>query len=254
VSFTKSDYADSSLAVNQDRITGIVWLTRDDNQGIYNAYSESSYDVSSPDDTEWAIGSVSQGVGNLTFSTWSDTLDDTVGNNILDSSYNPMVVHLITDDIYLDIEFTSWTSGGSGGGFSYTRSCAAAITPTPTATPVPVTPTETQTETPCGSSGYWYADACDNSGTYDYEDTSENSGANSGYIMIMDTSMDYICLDGSTATQYSTYSGSTDYEYVTDFSECCDCCTYVGNGDATTGCSNDCPNDPYDCCSGEGGP
>jgi hypothetical protein len=33
-----------------------------------------------------------------------------------------MVVHLITDDIYIDIKFLSWTSGGAGGGFSYERS------------------------------------------------------------------------------------------------------------------------------------
>ena len=34
-------------------------------------------------------------------------------------------MHLISDDIYLSIEFTLWTSGGSGG-FAYQRS-----TPTP---------------------------------------------------------------------------------------------------------------------------
>ncbi len=32
-----------------------------------------------------------------------------------------MVLHLITDDIYIDIKFLSWTSGGNGG-FSYERS------------------------------------------------------------------------------------------------------------------------------------
>jgi hypothetical protein len=31
------------------------------------------------------------------------------------------VLHLIADDIYLDIKFLSWTAGG-GGGFSYERS------------------------------------------------------------------------------------------------------------------------------------
>ena len=33
-----------------------------------------------------------------------------------------MVVHLITDDIYIDIKLLSWSSGGTGGGFSYERS------------------------------------------------------------------------------------------------------------------------------------
>ena len=32
-----------------------------------------------------------------------------------------MSLHLIEDDIYLDVEFTYWQSGGQGGGFSYTR-------------------------------------------------------------------------------------------------------------------------------------
>ena len=33
-----------------------------------------------------------------------------------------MVVHLITEDIYIDIKFTAWTGGGNGGGFTYERS------------------------------------------------------------------------------------------------------------------------------------
>ena len=32
-----------------------------------------------------------------------------------------LVLHLITDNIYMDIKFTSWKSG-KGGGFSYERS------------------------------------------------------------------------------------------------------------------------------------
>ena len=44
------------------------------------------------------------------------------------------VVHLITEDIYIDIRFLSWTTGNGqggtgGGGFSYMRS-----TPAPVAT------------------------------------------------------------------------------------------------------------------------
>lgn len=33
-----------------------------------------------------------------------------------------IVVHLITNDIYIDLKFTSWTSGNIGGGFAYERS------------------------------------------------------------------------------------------------------------------------------------
>ena len=34
----------------------------------------------------------------------------------------PLVLHLITDDIYIDLTFTSW---GSGGAFSYERASSA---------------------------------------------------------------------------------------------------------------------------------
>ena len=37
------------------------------------------------------------------------------------------MLHLISDDIYLSIKFTSW--GGSSGGFSYNRSTPAVPEP-----------------------------------------------------------------------------------------------------------------------------
>jgi hypothetical protein len=40
----------------------------------------------------------------------------------------PAVVHLITDDVYLDVQFTSWTQGG--GGFSYDRGDGTVPPPT----------------------------------------------------------------------------------------------------------------------------
>jgi hypothetical protein len=63
-------------------------------------------------------------------------LDTAIGRNAV--RFGPGVVHLISDDIYLDINFTSWTQGGdvNGGGFSYTRS-------TPGASPVPEPATAT---------------------------------------------------------------------------------------------------------------
>ena len=36
---------------------------------------------------------------------------------------NPISLHLISEDIYFDVLFHSWTSGSNGGGFSYTRTC-----------------------------------------------------------------------------------------------------------------------------------
>ena len=118
MTFTKTDNADPTLAENQDQITSNVWLTRGNSGGqLYNAKNESDSSKStSPDDTQWALGTTSN-IGTLTFSTFRGTSkpQDAVGQN--------MVLHLVTDDIYIDIKITSWTSGrNSGGGFSYERS------------------------------------------------------------------------------------------------------------------------------------
>ena len=32
-----------------------------------------------------------------------------------------LVLHLIDENIYIDVTFLSWSSGDSGGGFSYER-------------------------------------------------------------------------------------------------------------------------------------
>lgn len=87
---------------------------------IYNISQESAATTSclfNPADTEWAFGTTAN-LGTLTF-----------GGFMITNGCNPptivnqnMVLHLITDNIYIDIKFTSWSSGGSGGGFSYDRS------------------------------------------------------------------------------------------------------------------------------------
>jgi hypothetical protein len=124
LTFTKENNADPTLEANQDRITENVWLTRGNNQGLYNAATENSYnDFASPADTEWAFGTTSN-ISNLTFSSWEDAIDSEPIDNMLNEN---MVVHLITDDIYLDIKFTAWTigqggGGPGGGGFTYRRS------------------------------------------------------------------------------------------------------------------------------------
>jgi len=118
MTFTKQNFDDPSSENSQDRITNLVWLTRGNSGGqLYNAKIESNSSKSnSPEDTRWAFGTTSN-LGSLTFSTFRGTSKPklAVGQN--------MVVHLISDDIYIDIKITSWESGSnSGGGFSYTRS------------------------------------------------------------------------------------------------------------------------------------
>lgn len=118
ITFTKPNNADWNLQVNQDRITPNVWITRKNTQGIFNINQELGYSSTSPKDTEWAFGTTSN-LGALTFADWVIT----VTNNPPGMVGQDMVIHLITDDIYIDIKFTSWSQGATaGGGFSYQRS------------------------------------------------------------------------------------------------------------------------------------
>jgi hypothetical protein len=117
ITFTKNDNADFTNEGNQDRITDNVWLTRGDSRGIFNIRSESQYQKqSSPAGTEWSFGTTDQ-IDQLTFEDW----ETAVGKNPPGSVNRPMVLHLIQEDIYINITFTSW-SQRNGGGMVYQRS------------------------------------------------------------------------------------------------------------------------------------
>lgn len=121
MTFSKANNADWLLSENQDLITSDVILTRANNRGIFNIAEETTFDdnqYTSPSNTEWALGTITDGVGNLSFDTWNNTH----GGNPQSLLDNDVVLHLIHDNIYIDIKFTSWTSGGNGGGFTYERS------------------------------------------------------------------------------------------------------------------------------------
>ena len=126
--FNKANGTDPTQAANQDRLTSNVWITRAGSQGLYNAKTESAFThFFSPADTAWANGTTANysTLSYTDWNTWSNGVNpgppSTVGVNA--------VLHLVSDDIYLDIKFTSW-SGSSGGGFAYLRS-------TPTLVPEP---------------------------------------------------------------------------------------------------------------------
>lgn len=127
VTVTKPDYGDP--ATYADHITDIVWLTRGNQAGLYNIYSESSYnqnDYSSPADTEWN----SEYTDNVNFG-WNDisnvrsrlygTWVDSVGWDPSGELGRELILHLITDDKFYKVKFTQWTPSAAGGGFSYTR-------------------------------------------------------------------------------------------------------------------------------------
>ena len=57
-------------------------------------------------------------VQNRVYTDFTNALDYNVGIHILNTE---LVMHDLTTDLYWKFKFSSWTSGGNGGGFSYTR-------------------------------------------------------------------------------------------------------------------------------------
>ncbi len=119
LSFTKAAGDDPTAETNQDRITENVWITRGNNGGqIYNAKSENAAIKGvSPRGTRWAVGTLSQ-VEELEFRPFRSAVgkpQNVVGKHL--------VLHLVDDNIYLNVKFTAW-SDQKGGGFSYERSTA----------------------------------------------------------------------------------------------------------------------------------
>ena len=123
---------DPNLAMNQDRMTDNVWITRDATHGIFNIKQEPGFaHFSSPLDTEWADGTLvnPSTLSYTDWNTWAKGVHagppSTVGVDA--------VVHLISNDIYVGIKFTSWGAAGSGL-FAYQRTTLAAAPPQPTLT------------------------------------------------------------------------------------------------------------------------
>ena len=138
--FMKPDDGEPTDPLNQDRISANVILTRDSTQGIFNIAKENSYDRTeflSPLDTLWATDLIESNDGKsivasnweaLEFKPWREAYGGSVLFNLVDL---PAVLYLVTDNVYLDIQFTSWTSS-FGGGFSYLRGEGEIPPPIPT--------------------------------------------------------------------------------------------------------------------------
>lgn len=134
LTFSKASNADPTLPANQDRLTNNVALTRGATQGMFNILAEASFTSISPKGTTWATDLNNPGDtitatnwAALDFATWSAAYNNSIGNNILNRN---AVVHLVDDDVYLDLRFTAFQGGGPGGAFTYVRSTPV---PEPTA-------------------------------------------------------------------------------------------------------------------------
>jgi len=123
--FTKADFADYWIPTNQDRITANVWLTRTNTSGIFNIAQELGYNSMSPTNTEWAYGTTSN-YWELSYSTWHNWSHLLPPDSTSIIGHNA-VVHLIPENIYIDIKFTAFTGGRPGGGFAYERSGFVAL-------------------------------------------------------------------------------------------------------------------------------
>lgn len=115
--FVRAPFVDGADPANQDRITDLVAIARGPTRGIYNAVTELGYIATSPAGTAWASGRAADWQ-TLTFRPWVEW----AGNNPPGTVGVQAVLHLIDEDIYLDITFRSWGMRAAGGGaFSYTR-------------------------------------------------------------------------------------------------------------------------------------
>jgi len=116
LTFTLESGVDPLLPENQDRITSNVFITRGSEGGqIFNAVSEKSPNKdTSPAGTRWARGKA-EDAATLEFDTFRATIKpkEIVGVDL--------VMHMVEDNIYINVVFREWTEGKQGG-FSYTRS------------------------------------------------------------------------------------------------------------------------------------
>ena len=123
ITFTQS--APYPNAGDREQLTPNVSLTRASTSGMFNGVTEGGYTHNvSPADTEWAVGSLAD-YASLSYTSWEQCGG---GNPVLNLPGQQLVVHLISEDIYLSLKFTS-LGGHGAGGFSYIRSTPVANNP-----------------------------------------------------------------------------------------------------------------------------
>ena len=127
VYFTKENNADWTLEENQDRISETVWLTRANNQGIFNIYSQNSYAPNGPFGTSWRWGAtLDESYSDLDYTSWNAAVLQSgynVNQTLIQQVAGVPVFSLFLNETqeYYDVTFTSFSGNNSGGGFSWYR-------------------------------------------------------------------------------------------------------------------------------------
>jgi hypothetical protein len=128
LTFTKSSTTPSDTI-----LAGKVVLTRGNDDVLYNTADPTEARTNRPGpngpaDTEWAFGSLSN-FSTLSYQSLESMRpsDSDLAALILNQ---PMVMHLINEDIYLSVKFTSWPRHHAGG-FAYIRSTPPAVAVAP---------------------------------------------------------------------------------------------------------------------------
>ena len=118
--FKKTDYG-NEVDVIVDDSTAQVGITRGNNNGIYNPFTEEGWNSNvSPEGTLWNIDGWND-LSNLTTRTYTNlyaAFDGNLGNKIVGTE---CIMYVASIEKYYAVKFLSWTQGGNGGGFSYVR-------------------------------------------------------------------------------------------------------------------------------------
>ncbi len=124
-----TNFTQSASSLTDVLIPGAVSLTRARTQWLFNpAAGDTGPGLNTPTDTEWAFGLLTN-YAALSYQTFASYRNGDLPGLLLG---NPMVVHLINENIYLSVTFTAWPR--HGGFFAYTRSTPAASAPSPSVT------------------------------------------------------------------------------------------------------------------------
>ena len=129
LTFTKTNNSNGGLEANQDNITDLVRLARGNDNVLYNAITQTAAPTNgynSPLDTEWAEGTTAD-ISTLIFTDFKSAAPTTSSGavRVKDMVGRNYVLHLMTDDIYIDLKMLAWGTGSQGAGFSYERSSKA---------------------------------------------------------------------------------------------------------------------------------